>query len=306
MKVERLGKYLIQPPKKQAFATPTPDSELRLPTLCAIVARKGSGKTVAIASKHKQLKDQNLCDRIFWISPTCSSNDEFLKPLDLLPEDIYHSPTPDSLLDVIRKIEMEGEEWKDYEEKMENYKKLQKLLKSNKPIQNIDPAFLLKCLNDDAFEPPVSKYGHKPILSIVLDDCQNTPIMTTGFKNPLVSLCLRHRHAGGGCGTSIWLCCQNFCSQGAGLPKSIRDNLSLLCLFRNRDAKVMQKIASEICQDVSEELFLKAYDLCTADDKHGFITVDMNPREKKYAFRRKWDELIIFDEEEALTDNQAP
>jgi hypothetical protein len=74
------------------------------------------------------------------------------------------------------------------------------------------------------------------------------------------------------------------------LPKDIRDNCTVLLLFRTKNMQVIDGIAEEIADDVPYEDFLNVYHQAIDGQDHGFLTIDFNP--KKHRFRRCFDTYI--------------
>ena len=80
-----------------------------------------------------------------------------------------------------------------------------------------------------------------------------------------------------------------------GISRVLRENLSLLTLFKNKQKKQLDAIREELANVVDVELFDRAYETATAE-KYGNLTVDFNPKETKYTFRKNLNELLVFDE----------
>ena len=66
--------YKIQVPKSGAFKIDTPNDCIKLHTICLAVAKRGTGKSVALTNLIRILKNNNVMDRILLISPTYYSN----------------------------------------------------------------------------------------------------------------------------------------------------------------------------------------------------------------------------------------
>jgi hypothetical protein len=301
MKVERLNEFGIIPPKKSAFIYETPRDEIKLHTLCLACGGRGSGKTVAIMSKLKDLHDAGFCDRLFILSPTAASNQSIYDRVKHLDSDVYNNPTRESLLSIIQEIEQEATEWNDFLVKQKKWRKAMRVLgrRQNDPFS---PDFLTSnALSESGdLEEPKSKYGHRPCIHLLIDDCQGTPVFSTSHKSPFVNLCLRHRHVGKGLGVSLWIACQTYKSQG-GLPRSVRENCTHLLLFRTKNLKSIQQIGEEIGDVVGLTEFHRAYRYATKD-AHSFLFIDFSPKDPKYRFRKRFDTLILFGAED--TDGQ--
>jgi hypothetical protein len=130
------------------------------------------------------------------------------------------------------------------------------------------------------------------VLHIVLDDVQGTELMAGSYKAPLHNLALRHRHVAGGLGCSLWLVAQSMKAQAAGLPRSIRENASLVGIFKLKDEKMVQSLLDMYGADVPQEQLLKAYEYAV-NRPFGFLCIDFGAPEK-HRLRAGWDEIISF------------
>lgn len=297
MKTEQLGKiYKIKVPPKKAFDVNTPEAEIPMHTLCALVGARTSGKTLAVMNKIYQLQQEKCCDRVFFISPTVPSNRPILNMIKINEEDIYDEPNNDALKDVLDKVNDEANEWEEYQEKMKKYERLKKfMLRKDKSLIDVSKYWDVLGGSQDILEKPESKYGHKPVLVLVIDDCQGTPLFSTSSKSAFVNFLLRNRHCGRGLGLSCFLLVQSYLAQTGAIPRCVRENLTLLCLFKTKDQRSMEKIAGELGNVIDPEIFMRAYNEAMKED-YGFLVVDTAPKLPKYRFRSKWDKLIIIDE----------
>lgn len=289
--------YAIKLPKKSAFTIETPPDQFKLHQLSAIVASRGSGKSVIASSLLQGLKNQGCMDRVFIISPTIASNRPIFDPLGIAEEDEYHIPCAEAVADVIRKVNEEQDEWEEYETQMKVYKILQKLLSNQKvrlddiPLEYLEMALQGGYLN----RPPQSKYGHRPVLGLIIDDAQGTPLYVQSAKNPLINLLLRHRHVGRGLGISVWLLAQSYNSP-SGIPRSVRQNLTSLFLGRQKNEDVVKQIAEELGGSINKEDFVKIFNKAHENDNpHDFLVIDFHPKEPHKQFRKNLNEYIIND-----------
>ena len=308
MRTVKLDKYPIYVPKKKKTID-TPENEYCLHGIFVVAGKRGSGKTVAVSSKLRHLKEEHICDRVFLIAPTAVSNTEMWKGL-IDEEDMYEEMDNSSMEKVLAKVQEEADEWSDYLYKKKLYNMFQAYLKSKKSIDEIDYKFLTECvlngiLNIDTedIEEPKSKYGHQPVLHLVCDDCQSSKLFTPSTTNKFLNACIRHRHLGkladkgDAIGLSIWCLVQCYSTQ-AGLPKAIRQNCCVLLLFPMADEKALEKVKSEMGGEVNGAVFDQAYKYACKDpnEPHGFLSIEFSPKKKEYFFRKKFGEYIIPDE----------
>jgi len=285
--------YSIKIPKKSAFTIDTPEDQLKLHQLCCISAQRGCGKGVILSSLLQGLKKQNCLDRIFIMSPTIDSNRPIFEPLNINEEDEYHSADPENIQDIIKKCEDEMDEWEDYQEAL----LMHKLLSNPKiNVNDIDPELLVKAMELGYLDKPVSKYGHKPVLGLIIDDFQGSNLYNANSKNPFINLCLRHRHVAKGLGLSIFMCVQTYGGAG-GVPRIIRQNITSLLLGHQKNTEVIEQIANEIGGQIEKEKFMEVYNTATHNDdpetqNHNFLLIDFNPKSPDKMFRRNLNTYI--------------
>jgi hypothetical protein len=223
------------------------------------------------------------------LSPTAVSNSAAYDGL-VRSEDIYPDLTNSSVAEIVKKIEDEATEWREYEKQLRVWQRIQYELR-NKNHEDIDPDLLIYSHVAGLMnEAPKSKYGHRPVLHLVADDCQSSALFNASTKNVLLNLAIRHRHVGDGLGVTMWFLIQNY-STNSGIPRAIRENATVLCLFGIKDTRTLEKVAREMGGEVDPEQFLEAYSHATAE-RHSFLVVDFSARSPEYRFRKRWDELI--------------
>jgi hypothetical protein len=302
MKIKKLNSddYQIKIPKKSAFTIETPADQLRLHQLMCIAAGRGTGKGVILSSFLQGLKNQGCMDRIFMMSPTIASNKPIFGSLNINNEDEYHTPDKECIEDIIAKCNEEMDEWEDYEENLLLWKLIND---EGVDINRIKPDLLLKALNNGWFESgltlskPVSKYGHKPILGLIIDDFQGSNLYTTNPKNPFLNLTLKGRHIARGLGISIFMCVQTYAGSG-GVPRVIRQNLTSLLLGPQKNKEVIEQIADEVGGQIPHDTFMKVYEAATYNDdptqvNHNFLLIDFFPKSPDKMFRRNLNTFII-------------
>jgi hypothetical protein len=144
---------------------------------------------------------------------------------------------------------------------------------------------------------PAYKFGDvaRPLMFLVVDDCQSSPIFQTGTKhsNSLSALCIRNRHIGGleyG-GLSIIIAMQNWKAAHGALSKNIRMQLTNIALWRYRDRELIDDIYNEVANDISEQQFRAAYEYATQGEKWNMLFIEFNP----VRLRRNFDEEIVLE-----------
>jgi hypothetical protein len=304
----------IIPPKKSAFTKETPPEFPKMDTLLIASGRRGGGKSVAVSNYVRNLLEKGLLDRVLLITPTYYSNKEIWTPLDIDPNDDVFEPEIDVLKTIIEIVEQDKKEWEEYEELMRKYKEFKMLMKSDKPIHQIDPMKLigfmeLGFLNGESGEitEPEWKYKHKrpPRYFLIIDDCMGTDLLKP--RGRLTQFIIKHRHIADGLGISVAMLVQSYCAIG-GLSRAIRENTTLLLLFKNTQEEQIKKIYSEVGDKESFEEFLKLFEYATSKP-FGFLVIDFSPKSPELKFRSGWNEIITLDsiknDEQARVEQKA-
>ena len=105
--------------------------------------------------------------------------------------------------------------------------------------------------------------GRKPVIGIVCDDIQSTPLVgSKKFKN----LCIKHRHVGAfedgepPIGCSLFIAIQNYTAQGnEGIPKAIRGNCNCVAVWKTGNWKELDLLATELSGVIPKEHILQTW-----------------------------------------------
>ena len=288
--------YKIRVPKKNAFTIQTHDDFIAMHSIILAVAKRGVGKTCAFSNLLRLMKENDALDRLILVSPTYHNNKQYFEGLPLNEETDVIEPekgTPEILTDI---LDEEARLYEEYHEKVKKYKLIKKLLKSNIPIENIDPFLLLEFGNDIYnFEHPYHKYnGKKPVVVILFDDCQGSDLFKPSSK--LSNICIKHRHCGklkdSAIGCTLLFACQNYTSSSNGLPKSVRGNVTQMLVFKNKSQLDLDMIALECAGEVDTEEFYKLYERAIINP-HDFLFIDFAKKNTHPSmFRRNFDEWL--------------
>ena len=291
MKEKKVRGLEIKPPKASAFKYETHPDLPKLHQNMAFIGARGSGKGVAMANMIRMLP----FDRLLIISPTIHSNKEILKDLKIDPEDCFDPDDRDVVQKIIKIGNQEVQDLEQYRYEMKLYKKFLKMLKESSSF--IPDEMLELFYQNGDFKEPKHKYdGREPIIGLIVDDCQSTPLFRSRqFQN----LVIRHRHMfqfqeGGALGISLFICIQNYTAQG-GLPRAIRGNTTSMCVFSIKDEKQLEQIACECAGEVDKETFYRVYkDAIRDNNNYEFLFVDFNKKSNQpSSFRRYFNEYLI-------------
>ena len=294
VKVPGMG---ITVPKGSAFACETPPMAPKMHLLAAVVARRGGGKGVITAALIERLQ---VVDRLICVSPSASSNkvllDRFSKILD--PDDIFHDVNDEKVHDkVIAKIEAERDAWEEFLAKKKLYEQAMTKIRSTTPLFSISDEHLLQFHEGPPKYRGKTDAKHPACILVWYDDVVGAGCMMGKGARRLANFALMHRHtgqlkAGGALGCSLLFNIQSYKTHG-GLPKAVRNNLTLLLLGKVTSSRDLQAIYEEMAGEVSEETFFRIYDQATAE-KFGFLFLDMHPKkEHPSPYRKGLDTFLL-------------
>ena len=287
------NKYQIKIPSGGPQYPETDKDWFQLPINLLAIAKKNSGKTASLSNFLHIMHRMNKLDMIILISPTWRNNSHYFKGLPVMH---VIQPTLESSDEVIKIVENEALEFDNYHERLEKWKELQVFLKSRKNMIDIDENLLLYFSED--MKKPVPKYpgGRKPIIFAMYDDCLSTPAFSP--KSSLGYLAIKHRHIGetknfGSISCNLLIATQAYTSNNNGVPKSVRANCNIICVFANKSKNEIDLIADEAAGEISSDLFHKLHEEATSKP-FGFLTIDFTKKSNHPSmFRQNWNKFLL-------------
>ena len=286
----KIKNFGIKPPAKGAFTIETPEDIPKLHSLLMVTAKRGGGKSVAVANYVKKLRDLELMDRVLLITPTYDSNKTIWDIADIDEDEDVYEPTIDVLRKIIALVDAERMEWDLFLAQKKLYKQFKRDMRQ-KPITIIDEDTLMEYQDMDFFEgPPEWKYRNEvpPRLFLIIDDCMGTDMYKP--RGGLTNFCIKHRHIGKGLGISVAMLNQSYCAVG-GVARPIRESTTHLMLFKNKDENQVKQIHEEIGSDVDVEKFDRMFKYAT-EEQFNFLFIDFAPKSERQRFRRNFDEYL--------------
>jgi hypothetical protein len=183
----------------------------------------GPGKTNAPILLAHNYVQHGCFNRVFIIAPTYDSNAAFhVLPVEKGDVCKDASDAQRALTDILHKIEHDAQQHKSWER-----------YKSVYEIWRTDPSWLkerdVDVLMSMQYEAPIHLDRPSPLLFI--DDMSHSDIYSPSRSNPLINLCLRHRHVSG-VGVTLFMLIQTF---RTGIPKCLRQNVQLWFIWRTQD-----------------------------------------------------------------------
>lgn len=292
----------------QAEPRAVPEGMPRVPFLGLMVASRGGGKTNLLINTVKKYDSTKTFDKLYVFSKTWMNEpknqllvdgggadtpglDGRLAPAGHRPAAPDHFYTLKAFTEfddeifkqVWQEIKGDIDAYKDYIKKKEAY---ERFLEYKGNIENFDQEALIDLYMND-FQPPVcpTRSGLMPQSLIIFDDMLGTPVYSNKPNAPLRNFTILHRHML----TSMLFLTQTF---KAGLPKGLRNNLSLVILFTNKSEEIRKEVAREFSSFVNEASFLAMWDEATREP-YGFLMVDFDAKDPKARFRKNFDTLLI-------------
>ena len=281
----------------------TTDDAFRQPCLQMIVGQRTAGKSFLTSKILAQAKKDKTFNAIYIITPSFNSNRAYFKKY--ISEDNAYEPTRSSIQEVITRVENDRDEWEQYLSDKALYDKFKKDMKE-KHFTMISADNIIQYLDRGFFDnPPEWKYDKNnpepPKSLLILDDCLGSPAIMQ--SSGLTRIATLNRHVAplkedhkdrSACGLAVIILSQTYKMQ-QGIGRVLRENLSLLTLFLNKQEKQMQSIKEELGNVIDEDIFEKAYDYATKE-KFGNLTIDFKPKCMTKTFRKNLNEAIMFDE----------
>ena len=197
-----------------------------------------------------------------------------------IPEDIYtvSEDAKTALHDILRRIELDGQEFDKFETYLNAYKKY----RDKKPMTLEERTML----QNENFKKPEYMPVPRPVL--LIDDMSHSDIYSTSRNNPFINLCLRHRHVGEGKGVTIMMAAQTYLT---GLPKALRQNVTQLFIWPTKDETQLMAIYHEVANLVDKDDFIRLYKKATKS-KHNFLTIDNNAPKPSLQFRKNFNKVL--------------
>jgi len=268
-------KSVLAEPRK---APPTmPDKSF----IGGVIASRGGGKTTSIINLVKIYAKTHFFDKVILLSPTFR-NDTKLQTLqdDRYELTVYEDINYDTVNEVIESVKSDIEEYKRYKDYIKVWNRFIRSKNVEKWLDNAEPAEIA-VLQEHNYEPPQTRWtSGMPTTLIIADDLVGNPAI---YRNSeLVKFLLVHRH---------WLTSVIFSVQvfKGAIPKGIRNNLSLLILFKNKSPQIRREVADEMSSYISPSEFEFIWDYC-CQENHEFMMVDFDSKE--YRFRKNFDTII--------------
>lgn len=305
MEIVNLNTYNQPVPEGVSNRYPSKNkNQIQQPCLMMVCGVRNSGKSYLVSQMLRS--DYKLFDVIYMVTPSFKSNSEYF---DFCVDEInVQYPTRNSIDAVVQAVERDRDEWELYLKKCELYKQLKKEMKTPQHEFTDDELIALHDLGLLDMEPPTWKYERKgeepqpPRSLVILDDVIGSRALLE--SSGLTKIATLNRHIAplqdnfaykngevrSACGLGVIILSQSYAMRN-GLSRTIRENLTHLVLFQNKQESQLKKIIEELASVVPEELFWKAYTKATSVP-HGSLCVDFRPTCPTLTFRQGLSKAI--------------
>lgn len=274
--------------KKAKYPQPLDDNLPRHYNVSIFCGARGSGKsTLAVKYLHELEKrgiEQGVEPRIILISPTAKSDSnrmfDILKSLD--ENDIIEDYNDDILKEKMKELRSDLEEGKNFQEYKKTYNKFENA-KSLKSITKEEYMILEKYDFVPPSDIPQPKYPNGFMTFLIVDDMACSNIFKNG-KSYFSNIVIKNRHNSQiNIPMNILICVQ----QIFNVPKTVRLNANLICLFKYGNIKViLEDLYVLVSAWVSPEVFQMLYEKAT-EDPHSCLIIDIT--RGKPIFKKGWD-----------------
>ena len=262
---------------KTRHAPPTMPNK---PFLGVVCGSRGSGKSSAMINLVQLYAPYHHFDHVVLLSPTYHNDVK----LSVLAKDnrydfeVITDVTNAVIDELIETIKKRIEDYKAYLEYEKVYDKFVKA----KDVSILKPDDLM-VLYQHQFEEPTTDYKYgMPSTLLIFDDLVGDKAV---YKNRVLDkFCLQHRHYL----TSLLFLVQIWKN---AIPKGIRTNLSLICLFSQKNLEVQKEVAQELASFVSPQELIRFWNWAN-QEPHSFLTINMDDR--KHLLRRNFNDIIKY------------
>ena len=250
----------------------------------SFIAASGCGKTTAFLNMARELHKCGTYQKFIVFSPSCNSDLKF-DNCGIDWDDKIDLYSQSKLEDIMQEHEQDIKDYDEYVKDIELYNKFMKGVPLEKFTKD-DKIRLFGMMLGNELVKPESKYDKSPHMLLIFDDLGSSDCYSNKTsKNYMNNLNIRCRHKQ----VTIWHAVQAL----SQLPRTIRQNCRLVCLWRTKDTSILSQLAKENAgHAVSEEEFLKLFDAATSKNKHDFLMCDFQNTDELLMFRRNFDNVL--------------
>lgn len=267
--------------KKRAVPKPIDPESPKLFPLAVFIAPRGSGKTYTCTKliqhylltglEHETLKGHMQDQRVIIFSPTYEAN-PVLHVLGAEPQDVVADFSREALLAKEADIYDRADEWELYLERREIWDNFKRSGYDETKLKYHD----LMELTAMGFKPPIRPKTYRPntfgpsVVHCVFDDLAGLKAFSSQ-NSVLVNMCIRNRHKR--------ICVYILSQSGNQIPKIVRNNCSLLLLWKFSNIQMVLDDLADLCGSaLLPEEFMALYNHCVKE-KHTPFFLDLSDSE---------------------------
>lgn len=260
----------------------------KLSFLGAIVGSRGAGKTNCLLRLIEHYTDSKAFEKIIMFCPSWLADKKYhvLEETDDYDLEVYDNFNDEIFAEIQGKIKADMHMWWDYEKTKEAYEKYIKV----RDVKDLT-ADEMMLLEKTDYEKPEAPNGWKkaPATLLIFDDMagRREVYPTNGSKSKLHAFTILHRH---------WHCSILHVVQHyhGAVGKQIRNNLSLLILFGNKNKDTLKSVSNEFGGIIEASKFLGMWEEATPSDKPWeFFMCNFDEPDLNRKFRRNFNQFFI-------------
>jgi len=275
------------------YLTPTDKEDPVLPALFVFQGMRGSGKSYACVQMCRHFEKKGYIQRTFLLCPTAGEKDQKetiyanLKTLDQKDVCTNIHSFEKALVQIQERVK---KDWSTYEKYLLHKKAFRNYTQNNR-LSNEETAVLV----EHDHNPPFMEVKPKRHM-LICDDCQGSSVYTQARRGMLNHLSIKHRHIP----FTICFLVQSW----VGVPRTIRLNATQYLIFKTSDKTQLDQIYSAFANTVSREQFEDVYEEATGTDPHGFLYIDVVPKEPWMRFRKGFNKFLVPPSEHLRNDKR--
>lgn len=285
--VQQVQGVQLSPMKvKEHERRPAPNTMTKPPFMAGFFGSRGSGKTTCMLNMVRMYDRVHAFDKIVFFTPTYSKDPKFEAFTDGQPHakvEFYENYSDGVMNQLIVEMEKNLQDYEKHIKAREAFGKFKRGVNIDEmPDEDLLALYAYDFMNPDNAER--FKHG-RPSTLVVFDDMVGDKRVYRGDSAGVVGrFALRHRH---------FNCSLCFLSQAFrnGIPRQLRNNLSLAVFFANKSDRIKEEISEEMSSFISPEDFVSLWNY-SCDEPHSFFMIDFDAKDPRHRFRKGYDKVI--------------
>lgn len=246
--------------------------------VAGFVGKTGSGKSTALLNMLQEYQKTDTFDKFILFSPS-SEDDPKYRVIDW--DQIYGSYHEGTFKGIINQQIDDMKEWREHVKKKEVYEKWIRNGKSYAGMSKTEKRILFSLIGQDGvIDKPFSTMEREPYICVVFDDLGSSSAYSNNTSNFMNAMACRCRHKN--------ITMIHATQHVYQIPRALRQQCSVMALFKTKDHKLLREIAKENSSDVNEDEFISLFEKAT-EEPHCFLLCDFLSE----TFRKNFDNLLL-------------